>query len=204
MAIDPNLINAASNAQSGLSNLFSGLFINSGAPYEEAEKQFQKYGQMGAATQSPFYNAGVGALGPYQNWLTSMKDPAAFINAIMQQYSQSPFAKFSQQQNIRSAQNLGSASGLTGSSPLALQTQQNAQNISSQDMQNFLANVLGINTSYGQGYQNLIGTGTGAANALTNLYGDLGKSMAEAEYGRKAGENQDFANTMSGLIKLFL
>ena len=95
----------------------------------------------------------------------------------MGQYQQSPWARYQQQQAMRMANNMGSATGLTGSTPLQLQAQQNAANISSQDMNNWLQNVLGINTQYGQGQQNLMAGGQGAANALTSLYGDMGERM---------------------------
>jgi len=189
-------------AGGGLEGFLSGLFGNSGAPYEDAMKQYQHYANQAQNVQNPFLSAGTGAIGNYQHWLQGMQNPSGFINSLMNKYQESPFAKFQQQQAIRAANNLGSASGLTGSTPLQMQAQQNASNISSQDMNQWLQNVLGINTQYGTGQQNLIQGGQSSANALTNLFSNLGQEMGEAAYGKKAGENQDFNNTIGGLLKI--
>jgi len=187
---------------SGLGGLLGGLFGDSGAPYEDAMKQYREWAGKAENVQNPFLNAGTGAIGKYQDWLKGMQDPSKFINNMMGQYQESPWAKYQQQQAVRAGQNAASASGLTGSTPFAQQLQQNASNISSQDMNQWLQNVLGINTQYGQGQNNLMGYGANAANALTKMYGDMGQQMGEAAYGQKAGENSDFMNMLGGGIQL--
>lgn len=182
--------------------LIGGLFGDSGAPYDAAMDQYKEWANKAQGTQQPFLNAGTNALGNYQDWLSGMKDPSSFINNLMGNYQQSPWAKFQQQQSMRAGTNAASASGLTGSTPFAQQMQQNAQNISSQDMNQWLQNVLGINTQYGQGQNNLINTGANAANALTNMYGQMGQQMGQAAYGQKAGENQDWSNMIGGGLSL--
>jgi len=187
---------------SGLAGLFGGLFGDSGSPYEDAMKQYEKWANQAAGYQNPFFNAGKGAIPRFNQYLNRMKDPSQFINNLMGGYQESPFAKFQQQQGMRAAENLGSASGLTGSTPLQMQAQQNAQNISSQDMNQWLQNVLGVNTQYGQGLGGLMQGGQNAANAMTNLYGNLGQQMGEAAYGRRAGQLQDRSNIFGGLFSL--
>lgn len=189
-------------AAGGLSGLLGGLFGDSGSPYDAAMDQYQQWANKAQGAQNPFLQAGTGAIGNYQNWLSGMQDPSKFMNNLMGQYQESPYAKYMQQQSMRAAQNMGSASGLTGSTPLQMQAQQNASNISSQDMQNWLGNVLGINTQYGQGQNNLMGMGANSANALTNMYGQMGQQMGQAAYGQQAGKNQDFMNMLSGGLEL--
>jgi hypothetical protein len=133
-----------------------------------------------------------------------MSNPSGFINKLMGGYQESPFAKFQQQQGIRAAQNMGSASGLTGSTPLTQFAQQNAQNISSQDMNQWLQNVLGVNAQYGAGLGNLMSGGQGAANNISSLLSQLGVLMGQGAYGQRAGENQDRSNMIGGLLKLFM
>jgi len=198
------LMQGGQGLQGGLGQFFGGLFGNSGAPYGDAMKQFENYFGKAKDTQNPFYQAGVGALPQYQNWLSGMKNPSGFINNLMGGYQESPFAKFQQQQGIRAAQNMGSASGLTGSTPLTQFAQQNAQNISSQDMNQWLQNVLGVNTQYGSGLNNLISGGQGAANNISSLLSQLGVLMGQGAYGQRAGENQDRSNMIGGLLKLFM
>ncbi len=186
----------------GLAGILSGLFGHSGDPYKDAMKEYQKYYGQAQGAQNPFFQAGTGALPDYQDWLSKMKDPSQFINNMMGQYQESPFAKFQQQQGIRAAQNLGSASGLTGSTPLSMQTQQNAQNISSQDQNQWLQNALGINKEYGSGMEGLVGRGQNSANMISQLLSHLGEKMGEGKFGQKFGEQQDRNNIFGGLLKL--
>jgi len=186
----------------GAGGFLAGLFGNSGAPYGAAMDQYKDWANRAQNVQNPFLNAGTGAIGNYQDWLKGMKDPSGFINNLMGQYKQSPWAQYQQQQAMRAAQNMGSATGLTGSTPLQLQAQQNASNISSQDMNQWLQNVLGINTQYGSGNQYLMGQGSNSANALTSMYGQMGQQMGQAAYGKQAGENQDLWNMVGGGLGL--
>ena len=184
----------------GANQFFGGLFGDSGAPYEAANNEYNAAYNRGKEIQNPFYNNGVNAIPQFQQWLNGMKDPSAFINHLMGQYQESPFAKYQQDQATRAARNLGSASGLTGSTPLTQFAEQNARDISSQDLNSWLQNVLGINTQYGAGVNSQITGGQNAANALTNMNTEFGKAMAEAKYGQKAGENQDTSNIWGGIF----
>lgn len=183
---------------SGLGGLLGGLFGDSGKPYDKAMEQYQQFANKAQGTQQPYLNAGQGAIGDYQQWLQGQKDPSGFINNLMSGYSESPYAKYMQQQSLNAGQNAASASGLMGSTPLMQQLQQNAGNIASEDQNKWLQNVLGINSQYGQGQQNLMTGGQNSANALTNMYQNLGNQMGQAAYGKEAGKQQDFWNTIGG------
>lgn len=186
-----------------LSGIFGGLFGDSGAPYEDAMKQYREWANRGQQMQNPFWQAGTGAIPQFQQWTQRMQNPSDFINNLMGKYQESPWAKYQQEQMMHYGQNAGSASGLTGSTPLAQFMQQNARDISSQDMQNWLGRVLGINTEYGAGLGNLVSGGQGAANSLTNMFSDMGNRMGEASYGKEAGRSQDRNNLWGGLFNLF-
>lgn len=187
---------------SGAASLIGGLFGNSGDPYKQAGNAYQQWAQKGAAAQNPFWQAGANAIPDYQKWLQSQSDPSQFINNMMNNYQQSPWAKYSQQQGMRAGENAASASGMMGSTPFVQAMQQNAQNISSGDMQNWLQNVLGINTQYGQGEQNLMQGGQGAANALSQMYGNMGDYMGGAAYGQSAGGQNDMWDKIGGLASI--
>lgn len=183
---------------SGLGGLLGGLFGNSGKPYDKAMEQYQQWMQQAQGTQQPFLDAGKEGMGNYQDWLKGMKDPSQFINGLMDNYQQSPYNSYLQQQAQNAGINAGSASGLTGSSALMQQMQQNAGNIGQQGMDSWLQNVLGINNQYGQGQQNLMGVGQNAANSLTNMYNQMGQNMGQAAYGKEAGKQNDLWNTIGG------
>lgn len=191
---------------SDLMGFLGGLFGDSGAPYKDAMKQYQEWANKAQDIQNPFLNMGKAAIPQFNQWLASMKDPSGFINNLMGGYQESPFAKFQQQQALRAAQNIGSTGespyGGAGSTPLMQFAEQNARDISSADLNQWLQNVLGINTQYGAGLGSEISGGQSAANTLTNIYGDMGRQMGEAAYGQRAGRNMDRANMWGGLFNL--
>ena len=183
----------------GLGGLLGGMFGNSGKPYDKAMEEYQKYMQMGQGVQQPYLDAGKEGLGNYQEWLKGQKDPGGFINNLMGQYQQSPYNSYLQGQAQNAGINAGSANGTMGSSALMQQMQQNAGNISQQGMDSWLQNALGINSQYGQGQQNLMQGGQGAANSLMNMYSNMGNKMGDAAYGKEAGKQNDWWNMLGGV-----
>lgn len=186
----------------GLTSLFGGLFGDSSSPWQDAMDQYQKWADKAQGSLQPYSDAGSGAIPQFQDWLKKQQDPSGFINNLMGQYQESPYAKYMQQQSMRAGQNAASASGLMGSTPLTQQMQQNAANISSQDMQNWLGNALGINTQYGQGLNNMMGMGANSANALANMFGQFGRGMGDLSYNKGAAGQNDMWNMIAGIAQL--
>lgn len=180
-----------------------GLF-GADKPYRDAQHQYNKYMNQANAAQQPYAQAGQGAIGDYQNWLQGQQDPSGFINNLMGQYQQSPYNQYLQQQSQFAGENGASASGLTGSTPFMQQQQQNAGNIAQGGMNDWLQNVLGINTQYGQGQQNLMQGGQTAANALSGLYQNQGNYNGEQAYNASRKRQQQYGDILGSLIKGFL
>jgi len=194
-------------AQQGFGGLLGGLFSDSAKPYNTAINQYQKYANQAQSTQQPYLEAGQQAIPAYQQWLQGQQNPSEFMNNLMGQYQESPYAQYLQKQSLRAGQNAASASGLSGSTPLMQQLQQNSGNIASGDLNGWLQNVLGINTQYGQGQQNLMQGGQQAANSLSNIYGNLGNFMAEQQMNKETAHKNDFWNMLGsgiGLLGAFL
>jgi hypothetical protein len=195
-----------------LGSLFSGLFGGDpGNPYKHAANEYEKYAAQAAGFQNPFYKAGTGAISPYQSYVNKMQDPSKFINDLTKGYSTSPQEQYAQDQAMRAATNAASASGLTGSTPYTQFIEQNASDIANQYQQEWLNNVLGINTQYGQGLQNLLGMGQMSANQLTNIYNQMGNNMAEMTYNKEMArqkQQQDIWGSLGsaavGIGSLFL
>jgi len=193
---------AGDDLSQGFNQSFTGFFGHSDKPYRESGKVLEDYLGRARDTQTPFLQMGKEAIPDYQQWLQGQRDPSGFINNLMRQYSESPWAKYQQDQSMRAAGNMGSASGLTGSTPLTQFAQQNAHDISQQDMSSWLQNVLGINTQYGSGLQNEINSGQNAANSLSKLYSDFGGNLAASKYNSQAAHNQDKVNKWGGLFRM--
>jgi hypothetical protein len=98
---------------------------------------------------------------------------------------------------------MGSAAGLMGSTPLALQMQQNASNISQQDMQNWMGKVLGLNTQYGSALGNEMNMGEQGANSLMGLYSNMANNMGDMAYEQGAAQNNQSGNMFSDLGSIF-
>lgn len=197
-----NMRDATSSKAGGLASLFSGLFGGGGDPYRKAEKEYGYWSDIASNKLNPFYNQGIESMGDLSQWIKGMKDPSEFINKLMGGYQESPYAHLQQDQATRSARNLGSASGLTGSTPLTQFAQQNARDISSEDMGKWLERVLGINTQYGQGLAGLTGQGFNAAQGQANIFGQRAQDLAGLEYGKERENNMDFNRIIGGLINL--
>lgn len=182
----------------GSASLIGGLFGNSGAPSQSGYNEINRYAGKAEDVQNPYLQAGNEAIPQYQDWLKTMQDPAAFINNLSSQYSTSPQEQYAQQQAMRSGTNAASANGLSGSTPNEMQMQQNSANISNQYMNQWLQNVLGINTEYGHGTADLMHQGATSANALTNLYGNLANASAKYAQGSTQGNQNDKWNSIAG------
>jgi hypothetical protein len=187
---------------SGLGGFLGGLFGDSGKPYDKAMEQYQKYMQMGQGVQQPYLDAGKEGLGNYQEWLKGQKDPSGFINNLMGNYQESPYAHMLQQQAMNAGNNSASASGMMGSSALMQQQMQNAGQIASGDMNSWLQNVLGINTQYGQGQNNLMQGGQNSANKLLDMYSNMGNKMGEQSYNKESSKQNNFWNTIGGGLSM--
>jgi len=186
-------------AAGNMINNFNNDAVN---PYNDAMSQYGQWNQQAANQLNPYSQAGSGMIPQYQAWLKSMQNPAEFQNQLMQHYQESPTAQYMQQQMVRQAQNAGSAEGTVGSTPYTQQVEQTAGNISEQDMNNWISNVLGINSQYGQGMGNMIGMGENAGNALSSLYGDEAIGMGDLAYNQGTAQNQQSGGFMSDLGRI--
>lgn len=183
--------------------ILDGLFGDAGKPYHDASKELSRYLPQAQSYNMPFLEMGKNAMAPFSSWLQGMQNPSGYINQLMGGYHESPYAHSQQEQAMRAAQNAGSASGLTGSTPLMQFAQQNAQDISSRDMNQWLQHVLGINSIYGSGLNSLISGGRESANSLQKLMGDYMGAQTALTYGQGNAQQQQRSGLLSGLAGLF-
>jgi hypothetical protein len=197
------LLKAGQGQSQGFWGLLQGLFNNNKNPYSEGFNATKPYFNSAVGYQNPFVQQGQEANTKYNSWLDSMQDPSKFINNLMGGYQESPWAKVLQQNANRAGTNEASASGLTGSTPFAQQLQQNATQISSADMQNWLSNVLGINTQYGAGENSQVERGQHASDILSQLFSNQGDLAGGSAAAGANWNNQQENGIWSNISKIF-
>lgn len=144
------------------------------------------YNQMQTNTQNMGNN-----LNPYSHAADYMygqinQSPTSYYNNIMSGYSESPDAKYEQEQAMRAANAGGAASGMLGSGAYYKDLQQNANDISQRDRQQYYSNVMGANQSQLASLQNL--------QSQQNLYDQNLQYLTQLGYG--AGSSMA-GNTMN-------
>lgn len=187
----------------GLPQILGGLFGNSDRPYQKAQDSFNQYNQQAQNQFEPYSQAGQRGLNKYQNFLSQYKNPQDFLSKIMSGYNESPGARYQQQMGTHAATNAFSAAGLTGSTPFAQFLDQQSQGIASQDMQQYLKNILGIGDTYLGGQQHLMDQGFNANSHISSLLGNAANTNSGLEYGQQAGKQQDLFNLLGGLFNSF-
>lgn len=193
----------------GALNAFNNPYDSSVNTLGDILGGFGKYKDEVSGNFNPYMQAGSGAIGTYQNALNQMQDPTKFMNNIMNQYQQSPWAKFQTQQGINAANNAGSASGMLGSGAEQKELADYAQNISSRDMQQYFNNAMGINNQYLGGYGHLMDNGLNANNMYSNFLNGLMNSQAnvagakaQAQSMQGQTENQGWGDMLGGAASL--
>lgn len=119
--------------------------------------------------------AGNVAEGQYNNLVN---DPTAFINKILEMYKPSEGYQYQKEQLGKSLSNTAAAGGISGT-PLDQQNQgQAVQGLLSNDMQQFLQNILGRYDKGLEGEQGLSNQGFKASGALGDVLGNNLSSQA--------------------------
>lgn len=184
--------------------LGNGLGMSSGSnpanaamPYLEqipgvAEKYYNPYITMGQ-------EAGNNIHSEYQQMLS---DPEAYINAIYAAYEPSDAYQYQQEQMLDTASNASAAGGYTGTEDDIRRQEEITQGLLSQDMQQWLNNVLGVTNTGLQGESHLNDIGYGASGQAANMTADALNSQATAAYMGQAHQNAAAGALMNGLLKL--
>lgn len=151
---------------------------------------------------SPYTQQGQQAYNTLQPQFSNMStDPAAFLEHIMQNYEPSRGYQLKRDEGLRTASNTAAAGGMRGSMQDIGNESRLDDYLMSDDMQQWLQNVLGIQGAGMQGEQGFYNTGY---DATKNLESDLANAMAQKAnlefYGQK-DRNQSNNDLFSGIAK---
>lgn len=159
---------------------------SSSGGYDQAREAIEQgMGQqrqlIGQAQQyfNPYYQAGVGAIGPYQQAVSQGQDPAALYNNMMSGYRESPELQAQIAAGEQGASRAASAAGMLGSGAELKNAASIAQGLRADDVQKYLDRVLGIRNQYLQGEGSLAGMGSQAAGSMGGLYENLAQDIGQ-------------------------
>jgi hypothetical protein len=150
----------------------------------------------------PYINRGNEAYGNINPIQTQMaKDPAAFLENIMKNYTPSRSYQLHRDEAQRAAGNTAAAGGMRGS----LQDIENESRLTDvllgQDMQDWLQNVLGIQTRGEAGLGHTADTGFNAATGLTGDLSNVLGTQASLAFQGQANKNQSRSDLLTGILK---
>jgi hypothetical protein len=185
------------------------MFGRSGG-YDEAEDLIrQGMGEQRQLEQGaergfdPYSAAGAQGLNMFQQALAEGRDPMALLNKYMAGYRESPEFKAQLEAGQEQANRAAAASGMIGSSAEMQNAAARAQAMRSQDMQNYLSQVLGLRGQYLGGEQGLAGMGLRSAEDIMRGRSALGQQLGQG-YGALAqseiakGQQPSFFDQLMG------
>lgn len=172
-------------------------------PNKAAQQYMSQIPGMEHDIYDPYISQGQGAYGVMSPQFQSMsQDPSAFINQLMGQYEPSKGYQLQRDEALRAAGNTAAAGGMRGSMQDIEGESGLAARLQGQDMQQWLNNVLGVQSQGLQGEQGLYGTGFQASGALGGDLANVLGQQAQYAYQGAQGENQKRAALMQALGQL--
>lgn len=171
---------------SWLSGLFGGKNpANAAMPYLN-----QIPGQTSPYMQ-PYFEAGKNSLPHLQEQYGGLtNDPGSMMNKFGESYKQSPGLNFAIQQAMQGGNHAAAAGGMAGSPEHEQQNMQMANDMASQDYNNWMKNALGM---YGQGLegeQKMAGMGQQSGQDLASMIANTLQQKAGYGYAGQAAQNQ--------------
>lgn len=173
-------------------SLFDDLF---GGGKQAAAKRLKKGQQRAMEEYQNTWNEEKGYLNPQlggafgnQDAMTAMLDPNQFYSNIMSGYEMSPAAQREMASQEEAMRNAAAAGGMSGSSDLAQQSAQYAGQFTSDDMQRYFQNQMGI-----------FGQGMGVGQNMASYRDLLGQRMGQGQIGKSQADAMQALGRASGL-----
>lgn len=173
---------------------------------DDPEKMANKYlGQIpGVAQQyyNPYIQGGQDAgnilKGQYGNMVN---DPTGFINNIMSKYQMSPGAKYQSGLLTKGIENDAAAGGYAGTPEAQRQYAQTANDVMSQDMQQYLQNALGVFGGGLSGEQDFYNKGFTASGDIVDALASVLGSQGGLAFNTGTQSNMDRQALLNAITK---
>lgn len=172
----------------------SSLLGKSKNPADKAQPYLNQIAPMAQQNLNPYISRGTEAGDTaYGEFNKLVQDPTAFLDSLFANYSMSEGFNNRRNEALRTARDAAATGGFSGTyGDQKLQTEL-ADSLLSQDMQQWLNNVLGV---YGTGLEGLQGFQNQGFNASTDLTNILGSTLGSQAGLAFQGQSQRNKNKM--------
>lgn len=200
MALSPSQRASIGSGVAGIGNYFFG--DNPFDDYEkysnQGENYIQQYQNQAAGYLDPYRQAGQQGLDAYRGMLSHYQDPTGYYNQIMGNWQATPTFQKRLSTGMDAIRNAMASRGLGGSGNELKGLTDYTQSAISQDMQQYLNNILGIGNTGLKGYGDLSHLGY-LAGAQSGQYAmDAGQDLASMESAKaQAAAAQTNANNQN-------
>lgn len=177
-------------------------FLHPERGYDAAQNQLNNYYGQAQGYQQPYAQNGQSAYGGLNTAMGRLLDPAGLQNEWAQGYEMSPQAKQAQELAKQSGLDAMSAQGVMGSTPALNAMQAGETQISLNDRQNYLNDLMNkYQAGIGLG-QNIYGTGANAAGQMGRNAINMGENSAQMAYNRTNAQGSLLGNLMGGAASI--
>jgi len=177
-------------------------FLHPERGYDKAQEQLDKYFNQSQGYLTPYNQYGQNAYGDINEAMKKLLNPAGLQDEWIKNYKESEAAKNAEAMASEHGLNAASSMGLMGSSPALQAIQAGTSEISANDRQNYLDNLMqkylaGIGIG-----QDIFGKGANAASQLSQNANQMGQNSAEMAYGKQNAPGKLFENLLNTGLNL--
>lgn len=147
---------------------------------------------------SPYLEYGRNALPQYQGMIDEMKDTPAFLDKLIGTYQPSLGYQKRLDEGNRAITQAMNAGGMYGSGDFFKALQEHGQGVADQDIQQYLANILGIRGNAMNAIGGLANQGFNAASNIGNIAANTGAGLAQDQtnYGNAMANSKIASSNM--------
>ncbi len=155
---------------------------------------------VGKQYYEPFITAGNRAQGQASGAYEKMlQNPASFVEQLMSTYKPSQGYDFRKKNAMDAARNSAASGGFSGTRNDQMQQAGLADNLLSQDMQQYLQTLLGVHGEGLQGQQHVGDMGFQASGSLADYIGNAIGSSANLSHAQNAQKNSNMGGILGGI-----
>lgn len=183
-------------------SILDSIFGKKQNPQNEANQYLNQIPGTAHQGYDPYVNAGLEAGGKTKAEYEKMfSDPTAFMDAIMKNYKTSEGYGVQKDLLTKQLGNTAAMGGVAGTPLDQLNQGSQVQDLLSKDMQQYLANALGINKTGLEGEENIAGRGFDASKALTDILTNNMTQQGGLAFNNAQQNNSSRNDWMSQLVK---